>query len=407
MPPNALAVENRARAVNGRAVISSASCACCNGCPGWLHLIQCDTAFSCAPPPVDPPEMWICQTVTCEGGQPLAPGMVVLIAGVCWTVQDDDPVPFPPGTIYQGPPTVRCVEDCDDEQCPQGDWYYLTTPCLEGAVAYWVCGVTKCEVRGCHTVDPANERRRFQELPPGAEIRTLDQLGPPSINCCHCEPTCETHPLLDFDPQHPAFEGCYDSLPVNQTCCCTTNFPSQGRIRLTRWRTTQLRIDPVNQSRFDTFEMIAETIDSAGCPFYTIRVDRLTDGQPTIGFPFTYTASPPCNICGRWQPPILYRLARERVTFFTGIDSCHPFMNGPNGETTVINGWSNQVGCAGLTHDSAYYYTDNGGDRITTTFEVTAIMVNRGRCATPCGGGVVTSGVPFNFNSDDITDFLP
>src|SRR5688572_10472897 len=196
--PNALAIENRARAVGGRAVVSSASCPCCDGCPGYLHLIQCATAFSCAPPPVDPPEMWVCITVTCENGDALTPGTVVLIAGVCWTVQDEAPRPTPPlgAPVYQGPPTVGCVSNCDDEQCPQGDWYYITIPCIEGAEGYWVCGVTKCEVRGCHTVDPASERRRFEHLPPGAQIRTLDQLGPPSVNCCDCEPTCQDHPLL-------------------------------------------------------------------------------------------------------------------------------------------------------------------------------------------------------------------
>lgn len=254
--PTPVLVRNRSWTKVGRRVaLVTPECLsrCCDGCPLWTRVFQCDTGPRCvggSPPFV---EAWICASVTCIDGRPLVAGMVFLLDGVCWTVgieQDANPA----GTRIQGRDPVECVTNCADERCPQGEQWLLSNPCRRLGQRVYVCGVTVCGVYelgqyGCAIVDPASGYIPGSALPPNAITFNAGGLTP-RPSCCDCiEQVDECERRFVAQPSHLAnsFGACDENPPCLlsvDTCCCERDPETSlffGRVRLLE--ATQTRRD--------------------------------------------------------------------------------------------------------------------------------------------------------------------
>src|SRR5688572_29844770 len=122
MPPGqALATNEQARAVDGRAVTGAVGCPCCGGCTLWFRALQCFNPFGCVAEPAQR-ELSICRDEPCVDGGQLSPGTVDYSSRVCWTIQPEPVGTPPPGAdIYPGKLPVICVGNCTDLPCPQGE----------------------------------------------------------------------------------------------------------------------------------------------------------------------------------------------------------------------------------------------------------------------------------------------
>lgn len=376
---------------------------CCDGCPLWFEARECANGpVGCVPEPPPPRTLYICQDVPCQNGEPLAIGVTIYVAGVCWTIHSATAVPPDGSNIYPGKTPVLCVANCGDLPCPQGELWYRAIFCGPNPPLQrlYVCGVTRCEIRGCWILDPSVGGIPFDQIPqPGSDLRTLDQMGPVQPTCCDCEPLCEHSDMLAFDPRDPIFEQCYQSVAEGVRCCCDRQEPALGRIRLTRWRTTQRRVDKPNGTRLDEFQMISETISPEGCPTYRIRWDRTENGSIPPGWPFEFDAAPPCIRCGGWPTAPTMWLALDRIVSHLGIGGCRDVEIPEIGRTTVT-GFDVSYTCRRHSSSVRYMYESVGGDRFDTHFEVTAELTDLGRCGRECGGGLIQQGVPVGIGAD-------
>lgn len=404
--------------VDGFAVDETCQGVCCGaGCASWRRLSACPTGpLACEdnPTPEPPDDIWVCTTVICIGtGLPLAPGDVVFYGGLCWTVTADPPVPLPPpgaGRV-KGVTALRCVGSCEDDPCPTGIWYYLTRPCSASIPAVWICGVTRCQIRGCHVIDPAGERRRGHQLPPGAIIRRLEDMGPELTSCCDypgqgppdatCDSTCVRAPLFEFDPNVPGAPPCWPGYSLTMRCCCTRQpgdqFP-QGRVRVVRWRTYQEVTHPI-PSLSGTYELtvIGESIDVDGCATYTIRWRKTGFESPPQELVFE-NFSAGCVGCGNLGPQA------PRLNFFiTGGVFAGGCQDDPDNNVTVLR-WIYQASCDAWTNDAEYLWDDGSGVVIRTIFEFTSVVVGRGPCGGGCGN---TPDVPAGGDAGDAPNAPP
>jgi hypothetical protein len=389
---------------------------CCGGtgCAQFLRLRECFRDIACIAVPPPRRELYMCSTVRCVTGGSITIGMVVHISGVCWQVIGVVAVPPPGGDIYDSKIPVQCVDGCNDEICPQGEWYYLSISCVEGFSPVWVCGVTRCEVRGCYVLDPSNERRRLENLPPGANIRTIADLGPSQPDCCACAPTCISAPMLSFDPASDP-DNCYAGVPRGRRCCCT--FTNGCRIRILSWRTIQnvKGIPNPPEGTTTTLTMVGERLDANGCPTYDIQWTR--DGESPVDEMMEATV--PGLSCGQWPvaSAMWLRVIRPPNTFGDGFlaitgtagDTCLGFDEpDPPHNRLEVSGWSVSYSCQRMTSSVTYRFTQDPDTDITTTFRVSAQLVGLGPCSAPCGGFIVP-GRPFDFpdDPDDIGGILP
>lgn len=410
--PRALANNNRASggASGGRirAYVADPSCPCCDDdCPLWTRIVQCSPGPSCdGTPPPTPVEAWICATVRCIDGRPLAAGMVFLLDGTCWTVQIEQQQTPPPGAlIVSGLDPVECVENCYDPRCPQGAQFLVSRPCNVGAPSYYVCGITECGVydlpppaTGCHVVDPASGYIPGSALPPGAI--TINGSGLPRRNsCCDCS-TYEgcggsavdivlRNPLGECQTEPPCYEN-------RNTCCCETD-PETGQFlgRIRILEATQVRNDLIVPGGGipGSFTGIlgAETIDPAtGYATYRRFIRRDGYGQPTE----TSEIAPqsfPYGVCG-WRGSEFSQEGQNNTLL-------HAFFDGSLGRARCSD--CPQVGIVdtqlSLSSDCSHLtltcsYRSVGPDHLTTfTITLRAEIVNIQTCGGDCAGRAVSA----------------
>lgn len=270
---------------------------CCNGCPLWRKLLQCPNGPTCIGEVPPQRELWICDTVRCEGNpnEPLYSPLnrTVRIDELCWTVTNiTAPVPPIGADIVEGTDPVQCVgfSACADEECPQGELFILSRPCTPGGTPVYVCGVNRCNTYnlspyGCAVVDPSDG---YVVPPPNSIIYNADGLVPYE-NCCDC----------------PAPNGCVHSAGVelsffcdagnpndlytvdDNNCCCETDESNNpfGRVRVIEADEDRMQtwLNPDQFTERARSYISGETIDSDGNATYE-RTDYF-EPRPQFGQP--------------------------------------------------------------------------------------------------------------------------
>ena len=394
---------------------SCTSVCCGGGCPSWYRLVQCPTGpLTCTGgPPPTPRTIYLCTTVTCLDGSPLVPGgTVVLLAGLCWSVQLGT-VPTPPvgAEVRPGNDPVRCVSGCTDQACPQGELYYISRPCSPGVPPIAVCGVTACEVRGCHVLDPATGGIPFSQIPPGTQIFTLADLGPPRQSCCACGPNgepaggCWNFPLTEPVAGPP----CYAST-AGQTCCCTRDDDGEpvGTYRVTRCRVTQTMSRPAfpTAPEYNAVIVLEVLDDCAGTGRLTItRAGQ--DPEVTTGVVTNFPSSCYPRCPGTWptRAPRISELNGNHVLVgfegnTWGYDCAFPNDPFEPYVSRSVTEWDTLHACRQYTQVAEYRYENRlfpDDPRIfVTRFEWTSEVARTyaDTCDHPCGGGVTQQPAP-------------
>jgi len=217
---------------------------CCNGCPQWRRLDQCDNGPTCLGEDLPEREIWICDTVRCIG-DPDTPlysplNRTVLIDGLCWTVTNVTATAPPPNSdIVEGLDPVQCVgfSACANEVCPQGTLYIRSQPCTSEGTPVYVCGITSCGTYnlspyGCAVVDPASG---YVPAPPNAIRYNGDGLVP-FVNCCDCTANSGCiRRMVAEGPQIATLCNGVDLVIDDNDCCCEQdeNGTPYGRVRIT------------------------------------------------------------------------------------------------------------------------------------------------------------------------------
>lgn len=420
---DALAIDGNARARDGIAVVGSTACPCCGGCAEWRRFAQCPTGpLACTGEPPPPQQyLWICRSVTCLGGQQITEGTTVYVGGLCWTAEDVFANTLPPGSQFRASlEPVECTTGCNDPRCPQGELWYISRPCTPGVDPVAVCGVTVCEVRGCHVVDPATGGMPFDQIPPGIATTTLFDLGPPRPNCCACGPNgepaggCLNLPVSESPPP----QECVPNL-TNETCCCTiVDGQPVTTYRITRCITTQTISRPAlpNDPAFNNTAIIELLDDCTTVARYTF-IPISGPVQSDTGFGNIPSAC--YRRCPGGWPLRALRLTTIngswRLIGFEGnqwgID-CN-YENDPSNpevERSVIT-YSSTHRCYEFRQTAEYQYIDRSfPDDIrifTTRFEWTSVVEGGTEtCNQPCGDDIVKPPSTVEFDPDDIRNLI-
>lgn len=389
-----LLIRNRKAVLIGRRLaLATPGCIarCCDGCSLWRRLDLCDTSPRCdgsAPPYTS---AWICASVTCEDGSPLSVSRVVLIDGLCWTVQTQTATIPPPGSyIITGTEPVQCVSGCDDPACPPPALWYRGVPCNPANPEVWFCSITQCgvyraTVGGCYRVDPATGGG----TPPDGAL--LSYGGLQFVDCCSCESGCIVCPLMGNDvPDDPS---CYPPDLASRTCCRST----RACERLVRYRGTQVRtlggvvqvtivneaVNPQTQPDGSVRWQIQQTFTLPGQPPF---VQILPNAVVTFG----------CGGCPQlpWRAPRTY--LSDAFTTGSGVigEECNGYPDGGNGISLSVSGWQNNVwSCDGMRQDVTYTYREPVASVITTRYEYETRIEDDdgGVCAGRCAGRGVSA----------------
>lgn len=389
---------------DGYVADESCGALCCGACPFWRELIQCDSA---AQTPCTPPErrhVWVCSTVTCSNGEPLTPGTVVFVDEHCFVVEPGtQPVPPPGADVIQSRAPLTCVNSCSSAPCPQGDLWYRAVPCAPQNEVIYVCGVTRCEIRGCYKVDPAVGGIPYSQIPAGARTVNINDLPQVSRTCCECDSTvCANISLTTIDP--PPNDPCYGSA-AGRTCCCTTvvddhgNRVTVGRLR-SEWSVHQEVRGGFGRTVTDvTIDPASRQVDLNGCEtFVFVSTQQSYDlGGAPVGDPVVVRGvriGLGCEACGQWPlraprdpigPPYL---PFQTISGDEGRSwgyACQGYFSPETGEQLDVLQWEAQWDCTYMEQVASYRYT--------STFSVTETMFRyRGVVVKPDG----TQGDPCN-----------
>lgn len=374
---------------------------CCSGCPSWRELIRCDQAGAseCIPP--TQPHAWICSSVKCTSGEPLAAGTVVFIDDHCWVVQPGtQPTPPIGADIIVSLAPVQCVQNCTQTPCPSGDLWYRAIPCSPEREVIYVCGVTRCVIRGCYKIDPATGGIPFSQIPPGSITRQLGDLPPgESTTCCDCESeACATAPLTIGFPD--STDPCYGSA-ANRTCCCATTRDEAGlrhaigRLRTTQWECSQTVSRPGFTLTTNVYILPgSRQVDANGCETFIVESSQtFNGGSPTIVDGQRIGLS--CEACGQWR----LRAPRELISppflpFQTVVGDegrewgadCRGYSDPFNQVVLTVPQWSATWECTQQTQVASYHWVDGiNGTIIDTTFRYAGAIVRPdGSPGDPC-----------------------
>lgn len=416
--PNALAKNGRAVARGTTAVFrSDAPCECCDQCPSWRELVQCDTgSIQCSPE--SPRHVWICTSVTCTNGEPITPNTVVFLDGHCFVAQNNTAPRPPEGAEYRPSlDPLQCVTACNQSPCPQGDLWYRAVPCAPQNEVIYVCGVTRCEIRGCYKVDPAVGGIPYSQIPAGATTVTINDLPQVSQTCCECDSTvCANIPLTTTIP--PPDDPCYGAA-YGRTCCCTTIVNNQGvRVTVGRLRSPEWSVHQEVRGGFGrtvtdvTIDPTSRQVDLNGCEsFIVVSTQQSYDpGGAPVGDPVVVRgirAGLGCEACGQWGlrapreligPPYL---PFQTITGDEGRSwgyACQGYFSPETGERLDVLNWSAQWDCTYMEQVASYRYTSTFS--VTeTTFRYRGVVVkpdgSQGDpCNDRCGGQILPGDAP-------------